>query len=210
MRSMRCIQMLLVGAVALPLLGCAQGGSKSHSASPRAGSGAIVRLVDEAGAPRGQAVLTAMAEGVEIAVNAEGLSPGPHGLHIHANGQCAPGPDASGKTVAFGAAGGHFDPDASARHGHPEHGAQRHAGDLPNLVADNQGKGMLRFVNPRVTLLPGARDSVLGRALVVHADADDYRTHPAGNSGGRVLCGRIEPARLDAVVGSVPTSRHLR
>lgn len=203
----------LLAAAAL-LVGCAQGAGSAASPgampAPRAGSSALVRLMTEDGQARGQAVLSSVAEGVEIVVNAEGLTPGLHGLHIHANGQCGPGPDPSGKTIAFGAAGGHFDPEATGRHGHPEHDAQRHAGDAPNLLVDGQGKGMLRFTNPKITLLPGAKNSVLGRALVVHADADDYKTNPAGNSGGRVLCGVIQPARLDAVVGSVPTSRHLR
>lgn len=206
----RRFPLLLVLALAGTLWGCAQGPAKTASALPRAGSGAIVKLLTPDGQPRGQAVLTAVGEGVEIVVNAEGLTPGLHGLHIHTNGQCAPGPDASGKTVAFGAAGGHFDPEASNRHGHPEHDAQRHAGDVPNLLVDGQGKGQLRFTNPKITLVPGGKASVLGRTLVVHADADDYRTNPAGNSGGRVLCGVVEPARLDAVVGSVPSSRHLR
>ncbi|MGC3985267.1 MAG: superoxide dismutase family protein [Pseudorhodoferax sp.] len=207
----------LLAAAAL-LAGCAQGAGSPASpanptavpAPPRAGSSALVKLMTEDGQQRGQAVLSSVAEGVEIVVNAEGLTPGLHGLHIHVNGQCAPGPDPSGKTIPFGAAGGHFDPEATGRHGHPEHDAQRHAGDVPNLLVDGQGKGMLRFTNPKITLLRGARNSVLGRSLVVHADADDYKTNPAGNSGGRVLCGVIEPARLDAVVGSVPTSRHLR
>lgn len=206
----RCTPLLLATAVVVPLLGCAQGAGKPSAAPPRSGSGAIVKLVNEAGQPRGQAVLTAVPEGVEIVVNAEGLTPGLHGLHIHANGKCEPGPDPSGKTIPFGAAGGHFDPEATGRHGHPEHDAVRHAGDAPNLAADAQGKGSLRFTNPKVTLAPGGKTSAIGRALVVHADPDDYKTNPAGNSGGRVLCGVIEPARLDAVVGSIASSRHLR
>lgn len=207
----RPISLLLATGAAAFLLGCAQSvANRTNAPPPRAGSGAIVKLLNEAGEPRGQAVLTTVAEGVEIAVHAEALTPGLHGLHIHTNGQCAPGPDPSGKTIAFGAAGGHFDPLATARHGHPEHDASHHAGDIPNLVADAQGKAMLRFVNTKITLLPGDKASALGRALVVHADADDYKTNPAGNSGGRVLCGVIEPARLDAVVGSVSSSRHMR
>lgn len=207
------VSLLTTLACAAMLAGCAHGASTSRSAAQpplRAGASALVKLVTEDGQARGQAVLTAVAEGVEIVVNAQGLTPGLHGMHIHATGRCAPGPDASGKTIAFGATGGHFDPEGSARHGHPEHDAQRHAGDAPNLLADAQGRATLRYTNPKITLLPGAPNSALGRALVVHADADDYKTNPAGNSGGRVLCGVIEPARLDAVVGSVPVSRHLR
>ena len=108
-------------------------------------------------------------------------------------------PDAAGKTVAFGAAGGHFDPRSTGRHGQPGDGAA-HAGDTPNLTADAAGKATLRYVNAHVTLQAGPA-SVLGRALVVHADPDDYKTNPAGNSGARVLCGVIQPARMDGVTG---------
>ena len=169
--------------------------------TPRAATGAMVKLMTPQGEPAGQAVLTSVPDGVEIVLNVEKLAPGLHGFHIHTNGQCAPGPDASGKTVAFGAAGGHFDPMGSMQHGDPTHSGTRHAGDVPNLSADAQGKATLRFTNTMVTLAPG-KTSVIGKALVVHADVDDYKTNPAGNSGARVLCGVIEPARLDAVVGS--------
>lgn len=218
MNTRRSLPLLLSMVLALPLLGCARGAAQAQAAAQapgkaapaRSGSGAIVKLLDEAGRSRGQAVLTAVPDGVEIVVDAEGLTPGLHGLHIHTQGRCAPGPDASGKTVAFGAAGGHFDPEGTGRHGHPEHGAQRHAGDAPNLSVDAEGKGRLRFTNPKISVLPAGANSVLGRSLVVHADPDDYQSNPAGNSGARVLCGVIEPARLDAVVGSIVTSRHLR
>jgi superoxide dismutase, Cu-Zn family len=163
---------------------------------------ATVKLMTATGAVAGQAILTAMPTGVEIAVDAEGLAPGLHGFHIHANGTCAPGPDAAtGQTVAFGAAGGHFDPGASHKHGQPGAPASvNHAGELPNLSADATGKATLRYLNTQVTLTQG-ESAVIGRSLVVHANADDYATNPAGNSGGRVLCGRIEPAPGETVVG---------
>ena len=123
------------------------------------------------------------------------MKPGAHGFHIHANGACAPGPDASsGNTVDFGAAGGHFDPGAAHKHGRPGQAAnEAHAGELPNLQVGADGRAVLRYVNAHVSLSPGPL-SVLGRALVVHADADDYTSNPAGNSGARVLCGVIEPS----------------
>ncbi|KQP23063.1 superoxide dismutase family protein [Pseudorhodoferax sp. Leaf267] len=197
---MRNLEFMLFAAVVVPLVAIAQGGA-APAAPQRAGATAMVKLQTAKGEPAGQAVLTAVPDGVEIVLNVEKLTPGLHGFHIHTNGSCAPGPDPSGKTIDFGAAGGHFDPAATARHGHPEHDAQRHAGDAPNLTADAQGKATLRYTNTMVTLVPG-KTSVIGKALVVHADADDYKTNPAGNSGARVLCGVIEPAR-DAVVGSV-------
>ena len=198
---MKLFKLSVLPLSALALCAYAQTTTAPSGTPPRAAAGAIVKMVTAKGEPAGQAVLTAVPDGVEIVMNVEKLSPGVHGFHIHANGKCGPGPDAAGKVVDFGAAGGHFDPESTGRHGHPEHDAMRHAGDVPNLTADAQGKGTLRFTNTKVTLVPG-KTSVMGKSLVVHADADDYKSNPAGNSGGRVLCGLIEPARLDAVVGS--------
>lgn len=146
------------------------------------------------GAPAGMAMLSALqGGGVEITVQVQGMQPGPHGFHIHAKGECAPGPDAAtGKVVAFGAAGGHFDPHNTQTHGQPGSPARQvHAGDVPNLVVGSSGSGMLRHVNTGVSLAPG-QDSIVGRSLVVHQGEDDYRTNPAGNSGPRIACGVIE------------------
>lgn len=198
---MKYLKLCALPFAAATLCACAQTSTAPAGTPPRAAAGAIVKMVTAKGEPAGQAVLTAVPDGVQMVLNVERLTPGLHGFHIHANGRCGPGPDADGKTVDFGAAGGHFDPDATGRHGHPEQDSMRHAGDAPNLRADAQGKATLRFTNSKVTLVPG-KNSVMGKALVVHAEADDYKTNPAGNSGGRVLCGIIEPARMDAVVGS--------
>ena len=35
------------------------------------------------------------------------------------------------------------------------------------------------------------RDSIMGRGLIVHANADDLTSQPAGNSGPKVACGVI-------------------
>ena len=109
-----------------------------------------------------------------------GLTPGQHGFHVHEAGDCS-APDAS-------SAKGHFNP-AAKPHGH--HGsAERHAGDMPNLVADSYGNAT---VSGEVTLLSLGSDanSILNRSVVIHADPDDYKSQPAGNSGKRVACGTI-------------------
>lgn len=166
---------------------------------------AVARLLTPAGQAAGQATLTEMPNGVEIAVSVQGLTPGPHGFHIHTNGVCAPGPDAAtGQTVAFGAAGGHFDPGQARKHGHPGEPPNRaHAGELPNIPVGANGQGSLRYRNPHVTLSRQA-NSVLGRTLVVHERADDYVSDPAGNSGGRLLCGVIEAAQAAPRAGLWP------
>ncbi|MDA8446751.1 superoxide dismutase family protein [Paracidovorax valerianellae] len=198
-------------AAMLFLAGCAGGTSSADNSrsavakTPVPGperAMATARLVTPQSAPAGNAVLTDTAAGVEVAIQVQGLAPGQHGFHIHANGACAPGPDAAtGQTVAFGAAGGHFDPGMSKKHGRPGQSAhEAHAGELPNIPVGDDGRGSVRYVNSNITLTPG-KASVVGRALVVHEKEDDYTTNPAGNSGGRLLCGVIEPALASTVVG---------
>ncbi|APW37984.1 hypothetical protein RD110_12920 [Rhodoferax koreense] len=156
---------------------------------------ATVQFANANGMPGGDAQLFSLPTGTEIVINVSGLTPGTHGFHIHTNGECTSAMDAAtGRTVAFGGAGGHFDPGASKKHGQPGQAlSHNHGGDLPNIVVDASGKGAIRYVNPNVTIAAGPQ-SVMGRSLVVHADADDYMTDPAGNSGTRVLCGVIKPA----------------
>ncbi|MDM0032261.1 superoxide dismutase family protein [Variovorax sp. J22P271] len=152
-------------------------------------------MVTPTGNPAGKATLTTVQAGVEIFVEAQGLTPGSHGLHVHANGACAPGPDpATGQIVSFGAAGGHFDPGVSHNHGQPgQPMAEVHGGDIRSLQVGPDGKASLRFISQELTVAPG-RASVMGRTIVVHADPDDYVSDPAGNSGARLLCGVLGPS----------------
>jgi Cu-Zn family superoxide dismutase len=125
--------------------------------------------------------LTESAQGVRVIGLVSGLTPGTHGFHIHENGDCS-APDAK-------SAGEHFNP------GGKKHGglrsAERHGGDLGNIRADNSGNAKIDVTTKDVTLARGKSDSILGRALVVHAKADDGKSDPAGNSGDRVACGVI-------------------
>lgn len=120
--------------------------------------------------------------GVLVDLKVTGLPRGAHGVHVHAIGRCEP--------PAFTSAGAHLNPNA-AQHGlKNERGP--HAGDLPNLVVGDDGKGSLSYVNPYLSLQPGASNSLrLGTTLVIHAGPDDERTDPAGNSGERIACGVI-------------------
>lgn len=204
----RTLFMPLAGAaVCLAMLaGCSSAPSPTPPGTPAPGganrSPAVATLLTPSGQSAGRAELTETAAGVEIAITVQGLAPGQHGFHIHANGACAPGADpATGQTVAFGAAGGHFDPGHSRNHGQPGQPANHaHAGELPNIPVGADGNGSLRYLNTHVTL--GRQpNSVFGRALVVHANPDDYASDPAGNSGPRVLCGVIGAAQPGAVVG---------
>ena len=110
-----------------------------------------------------------------------GLKPNSkHGFHIHEKGDCS-APDAS-------SAGGHFNPGAMP-HGAPG-SAQRHAGDLGNLSADAGGFAHLSIEVSGISL--SADDiSVVGRAVIVHAQPDDLKSQPTGNAGARIACGLI-------------------
>jgi len=159
---------------ALLLAGCA-----SMSSS---GPAAVARLRSTQG-NTAEGTVSFTAEGNKVLVQADitGLAPGLHGFHIHETGDCS-APDAS-------SAGGHFNP-AGKPHGAAS-GTERHGGDLGNLIADYDGKATLKIVVEGVSLAKDAPNSIVGRGLIVHADPDDYRTQPAGNSGKRVACAVI-------------------
>jgi len=119
---------------------------------------------------------------VRVIVFTQGLAPGEHGFHIHEAGDCSSGDGMS--------AGGHFNPHGKP-HGPPSN-AERHAGDLPALNAGKDGRAKLDVAVDIITLRPGPA-SIIGRGLIIHADPDDYKTQPAGNSGARIACGVIKP-----------------
>lgn len=120
--------------------------------------------------------------GLCIEAEVRGLTPNTeHGFHIHAGDNCDT-PDAA-------SAGPHFNP-TDKPHGQPE-SIHSHAGDLPNLKANDQGVATLTTISPTVSLVAGQANNVLGRTFVVHAEPDDHHSQPAGNSGARVACGVI-------------------
>ena len=196
---MRTILIAAVAASATLLGGCAAHHNRHHAGLPTGPGGevhAVAQLRTPDGRPGGTVRLTETSQGVLVMAEVEGLgSAGERGFHVHTAGNCTPSADASGKMVPFGAAGGHFDPTNAGRHAGPGHGAANaHAGDMPNIPVAADGRGRLSHLNPNVTLSPGP-SSVLGRSIVVHEKPDDMRSQPAGDSGGRVLCGVIEPLR---------------
>lgn len=119
--------------------------------------------------------------GVVVRGDVRGLrSGGEFGFHVHEKGDCS--------SADFTSAGGHFNPGGKphAHHGKPE----RHAGDLANLKANSEGNAVYVFETTLLTVTPGP-NSVVGRAVVIHANPDDYTSQPAGNSGPRIACGLI-------------------
>lgn len=176
----RFMPVLLLGALA-----CGRSGPPASGAAPAGGAPspkALFALIDTTGARAGQVSVSQDAGGVVFEVFATGLSPGRHGMHLHANPACEP--------PAFQSAGGHFNPAAR------QHGAKNplgaHAGDLPNLVVNASGEGRARVTITGHTLSPGPGSvGAPGTALVIHAGQDDELTDPTGNSGPRIACAVI-------------------
>jgi Cu-Zn family superoxide dismutase len=154
-------------------------GASYAAAQERAGA----ELKNGEGKSVGGAEFRQTKQGVLLSLRITGLPAGLHAVHIHATGKCeAPG---------FTSAGGHFNP-LGAKHGlkNPD---GPHAGDLPDLLVNKDGTGRYEVLTQSVTLGAG-KHSILegeGRAIVIHATADDNVTDPAGNAGDRIACGVI-------------------
>ncbi len=129
---------------------------------------------------RGTVTFTKVPNGIKIIADVDGLKPGKHGFHVHEHGDCS-GHD--GK-----AAGGHFNP-TNSKHGGPD-SSERHVGDLGNLVADDNGHAHYERIDALISF--EGPNSILGKSIIIHADADDYVTQPTGNAGARIACGKIE------------------
>jgi superoxide dismutase, Cu-Zn family len=142
-------------------------------------------LQDPSDRPVGVAILTEDAGGLHIRVQASGLLPGVHGIHLHEVAACTP--------PEFTSAGEHFNP------GRREHGLRNldgpHAGDLENLLVETNGTAAYETLNTIASLgLGNPAANILdgnGSALVIHAAPDDQVTAPDGSSGARIACGVI-------------------
>lgn len=129
---------------------------------------------------RGEVRFTQEGDSVKVVATVEGLNPGQkHAMHIHQFGDST-SPDGM-------SAGGHYNPEGH-QHGLPT-AEQRHAGDLGNLQADNEGKVKYEITVKNVTIA-GTKNPIIGRGVIVHAKADDG-SQPVGNAGGRIACGVI-------------------
>ncbi|MGE8287893.1 MAG: superoxide dismutase family protein [Stenotrophomonas sp.] len=174
------------------LAACGSGPAPRPQAPPPPPSVSTARMAEANLAPAsaslvsGRLALVPEAGGVHITGVVGGLPRGrPSAFHVHEKGDCS--------AVDASSAGGHFNPTAQA-HGRAGAGAH-HAGDMDNLLANAEGVANVDVHLRGVTLGGGAVNDIAGRALVVHAAPDDYRSQPAGNAGARVACAVIRVVR---------------
>lgn len=119
-----------------------------------------------------------------VNVRVTGLTPGPHGFHLHEYG------DTTNGCISTGA---HFNPN-NMTHGAPEDEV-RHAGDLGNIVANADGVAEATIIDTQIPL--SGPNAVVGRAFVVHELEDDLGkgghelSLSTGNAGGRLACGVV-------------------
>lgn len=176
---MRITQIFLATTAALLSSACANVDQNTHFVERKADAHAIIE--GRSGSSlRGDAKFYAVQGGVEIHVRVKNTPPGWHAVHIHEKGDCSADDGTS--------AGGHFNPDGND-HGSP-HAAVHHAGDLGNMWVDQDGIGHHVVFMPELSISEGTH-AVRGRAMIVHAGADDLITQPTGAAGGRIGCGVI-------------------
>jgi Cu-Zn family superoxide dismutase len=159
------ITLLILGACASTM-----GPSATATLSPTSGSTAS-----------GTVTFTQMRDGsVQAKVSLTGVPPGVHGFHVHDKGDCGDNGNA---------AGGHFNPTA-APHAAPD-AVSHHAGDFGNVEADASGNVNVTKTLHGITVAPGTT-SVVGHAVILHANPDDLTTQPSGNAGPRIACGVVQ------------------
>ncbi|MBF5001464.1 superoxide dismutase family protein [Nocardia sp. BSTN01] len=179
--------------------GPAENSGTGAEQNPPSGDSVSVQLKDPSGAQVGTATIAKSGDKLQITVDAHGLQPGFHGLHIHQNGKCEPNSTApsGGAPGNFLSAGGHLQVGES--NAHPS------SGDLTSLEVGKDGTAKLVTTTDSVTL-----DQIKGKALMIHAGADNFGNIPnrylqanggapgpdaetlaTGDAGGRVACGVI-------------------
>ncbi|MCM6777399.1 superoxide dismutase family protein [Nocardia sp. CDC159] len=173
-------------------------GDHGSSHGQPAGDSVSVQLKDPAGAEVGTATIAKAGNHLQLTVDVRGLKPGFHGLHFHQFGKCEANSTApsGGPTGAFLSAGGHL--QVGDQTSHPA------SGDLTSLQVRQDGTAHLVTTTDSVTL-----DDLKGKALMVHAGADNFGNIPSrytqangtagpdaetmatGDAGGRIACGVV-------------------
>ncbi|AUG52044.1 superoxide dismutase family protein [Thalassospira marina] len=170
-------------AIIVPLIALFAGAVSLVAFPAFAETSATATFHNSDGTNIGTADLTETDGGVVIKAEVSGLPSSQWvAFHIHENGKC----DTASN---FKTAGGHFNPT------HKSHGFLTkdgpHAGDMPNQYVNDEGKLFTQVIDTNV-MLDDKTNGVRGKAIVIHAGADDYMSQPSGAAGDRLACAIIE------------------
>ena len=173
----RTLNFTLTGVALFCLSAPAMAQAPAEAPTPSA-----ISLVNDAGKNVGSTLIREGEDGLLLTVEVEGLTPGWHGLHVHAVGACDDHAD------HFKKAGSHL-AEAGEKHGFlSAEGA--HKGDLPNIWVHKDGTAKVEIYTEELDMAD-LKDAD-GSALMIHAGPDDYKTDPSGSSGDRLACGVLK------------------
>lgn len=174
--------LLLLISISLTLVGCDRIANQTGVLSTTSTEQAIATIGSASGSNvTGMAVFTQNGDYITLTIEIENVSPGVHAVHIHESGDCSSG---DGKS-----AGGHWNPTDVA-HGKWGEG-EFHLGDLGNITVGEDGRGGFELTTDLWEIGTGSDVDVVGKGIIVHADADDFTSQPSGNAGARIGCGVI-------------------
>ncbi|RCK06003.1 hypothetical protein TH5_10155 [Thalassospira xianhensis MCCC 1A02616] len=173
--------MALAATAALLALGAAMALMPGHA---RAGEEAQSNFINTSGAEIGTLTVNGVPDAAILKIALRDLPPGQWvAFHIHENGEC----DAQG---GFKSAGGHFNP-MNKSHGH-EFADGPHAGDMMNQYVNDKGELYAQILNNAVRFDGSGETDIHGKAVIIHAGADDYKSQPSGDAGDRIACAVIK------------------
>jgi Cu-Zn family superoxide dismutase len=182
--------LVLISTLVFATAGCGDDDEKPEESAKSASatiSPTVPGAAGAAGAPAAMntatGTITFTSEGAQVkaVVNISNAPPGQHGFHIHAMGDCSMGGDA---------AGGHWNPE-NTMHG-AWGAAMHHGGDIGNITVAANGTGSTMLTTDAWSIGTGAANDVVGHAVILHANPDDFMTQPTGAAGARIACGIIQ------------------
>lgn len=130
----------------------------------------------------GEALFEESDDGVKMTLTVKNATPGTHAVHLHESGDCSAGDATS--------AGGHWNPTHES-HGNRAAGGSFHRGDISNMEVGPDGTGKLEITIKDWSIGGDENTNIIGKAVIIHADPDDFVSQPAGNAGARIGCGVI-------------------
>lgn len=176
-----CVGFLGISIVLL-VQGCSQKREASHNGAAAPSKEASATLAGKSGTSTGgSATFSEKGGKVTLQLVIRNATPGTHAVHLHETGDCS---DPEAKS-----AGAHWNPGAAA-HGQLDH-PPSHLGDIGNVEVNDRGEATLTMSTALWSIGGDPKTDILGKAVVVHASPDDFKSQPAGNAGARIACGVI-------------------